>query len=72
MEAAQGLPRVKTYLWFARFPVLRYWELDERHIVEFSDLRFARPDRNPGPFTFRVTFDAAGRVLGQGWADQRP
>ena len=72
MEAAQGLPRVKTYLWFARFPVLRYWELGERHIVEFSDLRFARPGRNPGPFTFRVTFDAAGRILGQGWADQRP
>jgi hypothetical protein len=37
-------------------------------IVEISDLRFPRmrPDR-PGGFTYRVRFDANGKVISKGW-----
>lgn len=85
LEAARQLPRVKTYLWFARFPVFRYTqspvdlvpasvksagEAGSLHIVEIRDLRFFRLGRGPAPFTFRVTFDGAGHVVEQGWALQ--
>ena len=84
LEAVRQLPRVKTYLWFARFPVFRYTqrpadpgpvpaksagEAGSLHIIEIRDLRFFQRGRGPAPFTFRVTFDAAGHVLEQGWAD---
>ncbi len=81
LEAARQLPRVKTYLWFARFPVFRYTqspdpgpvpaksgEAGSLHIIEIRDLRFFQRGRGPAPFTFRVTFDAAGHVVEQGWA----
>jgi len=81
LEAARQLPRVKTYLWFARFPVFRYTqspdpgpvpaklgEAGSLHIIEIHDLRFFQLGRRPAPFTFRVTFDAAGHVVEQGWA----
>ena len=68
IEAARQLPRAQTYLWFARFPVYRFAEQDGRKVVEISDLRFFGRRARPSPFTFRVTFDAAGRVIGQGLA----
>ncbi len=69
IAAARNLPRVKTYLWFARFPVFHFARQDEGAVVEINDLRFfGRPGR-PSPFTFRVTFDAQGRVIQQGWAN---
>jgi membrane-bound metal-dependent hydrolase YbcI (DUF457 family) len=65
---ARDLPEVKTYLWFARFPVARYRRAEDRHIVEFGDLRFrGRHDADAG-FTFRVVFDAQGEVLSAGFA----
>ena len=67
LEVAEQLPEVKTYLWFARFPVFLFRERGDRAIVEFSDLRFFSRGRRPAPFTFRVTFDTAGHVLSQGW-----
>ena len=70
---AMQLPKVKTYLWFARFPVLRCIEHGDRSIVEISDLRFfSRRNRRSAPFAFRVTFDAAGHVIEQGWAVPEP
>jgi membrane-bound metal-dependent hydrolase YbcI (DUF457 family) len=68
IAAARGLPEVKTYFAFARFPLTRYRVEGGWHIVEFSDLRFGgrRSDR-PVPFTYRVTLDAERRVLTQGW-----
>lgn len=66
-EAAEQLPEVKTYLWFARFPVFRFQERGNHADIEVSDLRFFSRGRRPAPFTFRVTFDTAGHVLGQGW-----
>ncbi len=68
IEAARQLPRVQTYLWFARFPVYRFAVQNGRKVVEISDLRFFGRRARPSPFTFRVTFDAAGRVIGQGLA----
>ncbi len=66
LAAARRLPKTQTYLWFARFPVFRFAERGDLAVVEISDLRFfGRPGR-PNPFTFRVTFDAAGRGIEQG------
>ena len=67
IEAARQLPKVRTYLWFARFPVFRFAERGDRKFVQVSDLRFSGRRNRPTAFTFRVTFDAAGRVVEQGW-----
>ncbi len=68
---AKELDSVKTYLWFARFPVARYRPQSfggrRVHIVEWSDRRFVGfRGRNP-PFSFRVTFNEEGEVLQQGF-----
>jgi len=68
LEAAEQLPKVRTYLWFARFPVFRFLARDDQAIVEVSDLRFFSRRSRPTPFTFRVTFDDQGHVIDQGWA----
>lgn len=70
VAAARQLPKVKVYLWFARFPVFRVFERGGRSVVEISDLRFFGRRRRPPPFTFEVTFDAGGRVAEQGWAGE--
>lgn len=68
LDAARRLPKAQTFLWFARFPVFRYADRGDRKTVEISDRRFfSRENRRP-LFTFRVTLDAAGRVLQQGLA----
>jgi membrane-bound metal-dependent hydrolase YbcI (DUF457 family) len=68
IEAAKRLPEVQKVLWFARFPVTRFHKEGEEAIVEISDIRFRR-ERSSGPpsFTYRVRFDAAGRILSKGW-----
>jgi membrane-bound metal-dependent hydrolase YbcI (DUF457 family) len=68
IEQARQLPEVQKVLWFDRFPVTRFRKEGEESVVEILDLRFAkvRPDR-PASFTYRVRFDADGRVLAQGW-----
>jgi membrane-bound metal-dependent hydrolase YbcI (DUF457 family) len=72
IESAKHLPAVETFLWFARFPVTRFHKEGTDAIVEISDLRFPhlRPDR-PASFTYHVRFDAAGRILEQGWVKDR-
>jgi membrane-bound metal-dependent hydrolase YbcI (DUF457 family) len=70
IAAARQLPAVQNYFRFARFPVVRYFERAGLKVVEFSDLRFyGRFRRGPQPFTYRVTLDAAGRVISEGWAE---
>ena len=70
LETARTLPGVQTYLWFARFPVASYIQYGAVHVVEFTDRRFfPRGTRKTFPFTFRVTFDAEGRVMEAGWAE---
>lgn len=65
IEAAQRLPKAQVYLWFARFPVFRFEDRGDRKVLAISDLRFFGRAGRPGPFTFRVTFDAAGHVIQQ-------
>ena len=69
IERARQLPEVQKVLWFDRFPVTRFHKEGEESVVEILDLRFpqVRPDR-PASFTYRVRFDAAGKVISQGWA----
>jgi hypothetical protein len=75
LAAARGLSEVQTFLWFARFPLFRFFERDGRSVVEISDLRFYG-QRQPAPvqgdaerattFTFEVVFAPDGKVLSQG------
>ena len=66
-DAARRLPAVKTYLWFARFPVFRQFEENGRVVVEMADLRFFAQRRGPTAFTYRVEFAPDGSVAAQGW-----
>jgi membrane-bound metal-dependent hydrolase YbcI (DUF457 family) len=68
IQLARRLPEVQKVLWFDRFPVTRFHKEGDDAVVEILDLRFAkvRPDR-PASFTYRVRFDAAGKVAEQGW-----
>jgi hypothetical protein len=67
IAAARELPEVKTFLWFARFPVVRFWKEGDQAVVELVDLRFARAGRRPSAFTYRARFGADGRVVSKGW-----
>jgi inner membrane protein len=53
---------VKTFLWFARFPVVSLREEGDRHIVEYQDLRFAHSFRRGHPFILRVVLSPSGSV----------
>jgi hypothetical protein len=66
LTAARHLPEVQTYLWFARFPVFRARKDGANTVVEFADLRFFQR-RGRSSFTYRVTLDANGKVIQQGW-----
>ena len=70
IQQARELPEVKEVLWFDRFPVTRFHKEGTDSVVEILDLRFpkVRPDR-PAAFTYRVRFDAQGRVAAQGWEE---
>jgi len=69
IQQARQLPEVQNVMWFDRFPVTQFHKEGAESVVEILDLRFPqiRPDR-PASFTYRVRFDAAGRVMSQGWA----
>lgn len=65
IQRALELPEVKTYLWFARFPVMRYQGLvQDTHRVAFYDYRF---DGYKGklPFVYIVDFSPDGQVSDQ-------
>lgn len=65
---ALELPEVHLYLHFARFPVIRTFAQRDDHIVVFGENRFVdRRKGQPQPFTYGVVFDAAGRVVDEGW-----
>jgi membrane-bound metal-dependent hydrolase YbcI (DUF457 family) len=68
LSQALALPEVRTYLWFARFPVIRTRVESGVGIAEFIDVRFAmRHDQRVPPFTFRVLMDAQGKLLEDDW-----
>src|ERR1700751_1965669 len=68
IQHARALTEVQKVLWFDRFPVTRFHKEGTDAVVEILELRFPpmRPDR-PASFTYRVRFDADGKVISQGW-----
>jgi membrane-bound metal-dependent hydrolase YbcI (DUF457 family) len=68
IEQAKQLPEVQKVLWFARFPVVRFYREGQDAVVEISDLRFPQVRRDrPASFTYQVRFDASGKAVSQGW-----
>ena len=70
------IPQVRAWMRFARIPVVVCGQAPGGETAEFTDLRFERPallgersggPQRPSPFTWRVTFSDAGRVLFEGW-----
>ena len=62
VQRVENLPAVRTYLWFARFPVVTIRQENGRQIVEYQDLHF--PDRPRGRplFRLRVFVNGQGEV----------
>jgi len=60
---AEGLPAVQTYLWFARFPVVRVEASGDRQVVEFRDLRFTTRGWRDDPVLARLLPVVAPRRL---------
>jgi hypothetical protein len=70
IQRAKELPEVKEVLWFDRFPVTRFHKEGVDAVVEILDLRFPKVQPNrPAAFTYRVRFDAEGKVVAQGWEE---
>jgi len=71
IQQARQLPEVQKVLWFDRFPVTRFHKEGQEAVVEIVEKRFpqVRPDR-PAPFTYRVRFDASGKVVEKGWVKE--
>ena len=64
---ALPLEGVKTFFWFARFPVVRYEASSNGgHRVTFFDLRFAAVEGRK-PFLYVVIFDPDGEIVFQGY-----
>lgn len=67
VEKALELEEVKTFFWFARFPIVRdRGFVDGKRRVEFFDLRFGSINQRR-PFLYAVDYDEAGRVVFQGF-----
>jgi membrane-bound metal-dependent hydrolase YbcI (DUF457 family) len=75
IASARGLSEVQTFLWFARFPLFKFYERDGKPVVEISDLRFygeRRPATLHGDvppqatFTYEVVFSPDGKILSHG------
>jgi len=59
---AEEVEAVKTFLWFARFPVVTLREEGARQVVEYRDLRFAHSFRRRPAFLLRVILGPGGVV----------
>lgn len=69
-QKAAQLDPVRTFLWFARFPVMDFSSVDDRNLVEYRDFRFFSGARGrPPQFTFGVLFDSEGKMLKYGWIE---
>ena len=75
VAAAKGLSEVQTFLWFARFPLFKFFERDGKPVVDISDMRFYGQRRLAAPqgdfdpptnFTFEVVFAPDGQILSRG------
>lgn len=60
-DKVEGLDIVKTYLWFARFPVVSVKQTEEGYLAEYYDIRFnALPPRKP--FLLKLFVDKKGSL----------
>jgi membrane-bound metal-dependent hydrolase YbcI (DUF457 family) len=66
-QEALMLEPVRTYLWYARFPVTHFTSGGGEYFVWYSDLRYFTGEGRPTPFTFYVSFDSDGEMLKYGW-----
>jgi membrane-bound metal-dependent hydrolase YbcI (DUF457 family) len=75
VASARSLSEVQTFLWFARFPLFRFFERGGKPVVAISDLRFYGQRRpaslhgdiaQPPNFTFEVVFSPDGKILSHG------
>ncbi len=60
VRVVENIPDVKTYLWFARFPVVQTSHAGEKTILMFSDLRFGEVPGRRRPFILKV-IESPGR-----------
>jgi inner membrane protein len=68
VDRALATDGAKFFYWFARFPIVKgVYEEEDRHRVEFFDLRFHIMDGNT-PFRYVIEFDKGGKLLHQGFA----
>lgn len=65
-QRALTLPSVRLFWGFSRFPSIRSRADDGDHMVDIGENRFMNQRRGPQPFTYRVVFDGAGRVIEEG------
>jgi inner membrane protein len=71
VKQAIGTKGMKLYYWFARFPVVKsVHSRNGVHRVEFMDVRFFLPGIRL-PFVYYVELDDQGRVLSEGFAEDR-
>ena len=61
VERSDAVESVRIFLWFARFPWIRYLQGDGEHIVEYRDLRFGA-EQGGNHMALRVVMDPAGIV----------
>lgn len=67
VDRALDLKGVRTFFWFARFPVVRHKKIaDGRERVTFFDLRFGTVQGRK-PFSYEAIFDANGEIVFQGF-----
>ena len=66
VRALLGMPDVRTYLWFARFPVVNAARAGDGTILTFSDLRFGEIPGRRRPFLLRV-IDVPGQPPRARW-----
>ena len=62
-QAASQLEPVRTYLWYARFPVMNFAVINGENVVEYVDLRYFTGSGHATPFAFSIFLDSQGRII---------
>lgn len=65
-ERALMLSSVQLFWRFSRFPTIRSHSDNGDQMVDIGENRFMNQRRGPQPFTYRVVFDATGKVIKAG------
>jgi membrane-bound metal-dependent hydrolase YbcI (DUF457 family) len=63
---ALALPSVQLFWQFSRFPTIRSHVVNGQQVVDIGENRFMNQRSGPQPFTYRVVFNAVGRVAEEG------